>query len=246
MNQEETNYVNALQEAMKAEELRRMQTENRLSEQSMSNIEKPNIIEYQLDLQEELDRIQHILSGHVIEHNKDGGSFWAEPKDDRLKILSDYGVKQIMSILYNYLSKNILLSNFDEDTIKWKVKDFAVELTDLIFSRYEYFFSYPSPEELFEKYKGEANSLGINEYDLYLKCIQWSKEELQSKFRHFPMIIQMIVDTVHATYLRALNGEERESLRKQYNIHQSLSNNTNPLMSQGKQNINLLKPSTWK
>ena len=148
-------------------------------------------------------------------------------------------------MLAQIVTPNTLLSNLTEEQVESKTYDFGIELHDLLFIRYEHFFYYPSPEELFEKHKQQANNIGINEYDLYLKCIQWSKEELQSKFRHFPMIIQMIVDTVHATYLRALGGEERESLRKQYNIHQSLNNNM-PQMQQQRSNVNLLKPSTWK
>ena len=81
--------------------------------------------------------------------------------------------------------------------------------------------------ELYEKYLpiAKRDNANISETELYNKCIQWSREELQSKFRHYPMIILALVDSVHATFLRALNGEERTSLRKQLNIHQSLNDN---------------------
>lgn len=245
LTNEELNYVNALQESLKSEELRRIQSDNKLSESNIMNQEKPNVIEYQLDLKEDLENMNHILSGHVVETNKDGGTYWAEPKDDRLKILSDYGVKQIMNILHGYLNKNLLLSNYDEETIFWKVKDFGIELNDLVFNRYEHFFYHPSPEELFEKYRHKAAELNLNEDELYMECVKWSREELQSKFRHFPILILMIVDMVHSTYLRALNGEERESLRKQLNIHQSLNNNPQFMQQQGSK-TSLLRPSTWK
>ena len=132
-----------------------------------------------------------------------------------------------MNIVSFYINKNTLLSNFDEETIFWKVKDFGTELADLIFNRYEVFFYYPTPEELYEKYLpiAKRDNANISETELYNKCIQWSREELQSKFRHYPMIILALVDSVHATFLRALNGEERTSLRKQLNIHQSLNDN---------------------
>lgn len=244
MNSEEQNYTIALQEALKSEELRRMQSENRLNEiNSMQKDKEPNIIQYQLDLTIELDRIQHLLSGHIIEKDNEGNMFWQEPKDDRLKILSDYGVKVIMNIVAFYLNKNTLLSNYDEETIFWKVRDFGIELADLVFNRYEVFFSYPSPEELFNRYKEDAIKMEITEEELYKKCIQWSREELQSKFRHFPMIVLNLVDSVHSTYLRALNGEERESLRKQWNIHESLNNN--PMGNLGGK-FSVMKPSTWK
>jgi hypothetical protein len=246
MNRDEESYMIALQESLKQQELKTLQTENRLSENnSMRNDDKPNVIQYQLDLKEELERIQHLLSGHIIKYKDGGGSYWAEPEDDRLKILSDYGVKQLMNILAFYLSKNTLLSNYDEETIWWKVKDFGTEVTDLVFSRYEHFFYYPSPEELFEKYRMNAIQLGLTENELYFKCVQWSREELQSKFRHFPMIILSLIDTVHSTFLRALNGEERESLRRQVNIHESLNNNS-MFNNGGQAKFSLIKPSTWK
>lgn len=246
MNKEEEYVFNALQEQLRQQELKSLNTENRLSEVSrINNDNKENIIQYQLNVEEELDRIQHLLSGHLVKYNKDGGSDWIEPDDDRLKIFSEYGVKQLMTILRLYLNKYTLLSNYDEDTIYWKVLDLGTELNDLIFGRYEYFFYYPTPEELFDKYKAKAKELNITENELYLKCVQWSKEELQSKFRHYPIIVLALTDSVHSTYLRALNGEERESLRRQINIHESLNNNPLYNNPQGGK-FNPLKPSTWR
>lgn len=208
-----------------AEQLRRMDAENKVSQMSGFQAGKePNIIEYQLDVSPTLDRIFHLLSGHVV-MRKDNKEYWEEPKDDRLKILSEYGVKQIMNLLSFYINPNTLLSNFEEEQIYWKTKDFGIELADLMFNRYEDFFFYPTPEELLEKYWPivKAKRMNISEQEMYFKCVQWSREELQMKFRHYPILIQVLTDTIHATLLRALKGEERESLRKQYNIHQSLN-----------------------
>lgn len=224
---QEIQAIEMREKELEAERLRRMTAENNLSQMSSFNTTKDStMMEYQLDLDKELDRIYHLLSGHVVSTDPITRNVrWEEPEDDRLKIFSDYGVKQIMNIISFYINRNTLLSNYDEETIYWKVKDFGIELHDLIFNRYEAFFYYPSPEELFDKYKRVAEEKGIKmtEAELYAKCVQWSREELQSKFRHYPMIILALIDSVHTTFLRAMNGEERRSLRKQIQIHESLN-----------------------
>lgn len=257
MNDDEIQELTMMKRELDAERIRRMGIENDFQSSQMEQQSKLNIVEFQLDLNKELDRIYHLLRGDIIEIDSDGNEKWKEPDDDRLKILSDYGVKQIMNIVYFYINKNTLLSNYDETTIYWKVRDFGIELSDLIFNRYEAFFSYPSVEELFnsswdliKKNPKEFAHLiddngNIDVDTLYKKCLLWSKEELQSKLRHYPIIILSLVDSVHTTFLRALNGEERESLRKQMSIIQSLNSGTQ-LDNARASKFSVFKPSTWK
>jgi len=159
----------------------------------------------------------------------------------------------------------------------------------LIYNRYEYFFHYPSPEELFDNtvedmkigYLGNKivyydkepikasipilKEIEVNgqillqetgstqeqmlygdyktEEQIYQNCVQWSTEELQSKFRHYTMIIYAIADTVEATFRRALGGKERESLRKNISINQSLSAPHDEPQFQNRGNWH--RPSTW-
>ena len=217
--------LNIMQEQIQSAQLGRMKAENNLAKISeFAPIKEPNIIEYQLDVTPILDRIYHLLSGHQIKRLPNGAEVWAEPDDDRLKILTDYGVKQIMQLLSFYINPNTLLTNLDELQVSQETHDFGEELADLMFCKYEYFFYYPSPETLFNKYKPlvEQNKLNINDKELYEKCVDWSNQELQLKFRHFPMIWLALSDSVHKTLLRALKGEERNSLRKQMLIHQSM------------------------
>lgn len=248
MNAEEQKEFEMMRKTLDAETLKRMDIENNVNNNTMANDMRnnANVMEFQLDLKDELDRINHLLRGDIIVRDADGNENWVEPDDDRLKILSDYGVKQLMNLIYFYINKNTLLSNYNEEMIFWKVRDFGIELSDLIFNRYEAFFSYPTPEELYNIYKPLMikNKIAITENELYLKCIQWSKEELQSKLRHYPTIVMALVDSIHSTYLRALNGEERESLRRQMSIIQSLNNNQ-PQVNTGSK-FSVLKPSTWR
>lgn len=237
MEENEQRYVQLLQKELEEERVRRMSIQNEYTQGSaFSNMNKPDttLAEIQLDLDKELDRIYHLISGHQIGRDADGNEIWKEPIDDRLKILSEHGVNRIMNILHFYLTPNTLLSCYSDEQITWKMRDFGHELNDMVFCQYEYFFYYPSPEQLFEKYLPimRANKLSIEEVELYKKCIEWSKEEMQIKIRNYPMLIQNVIDKVHTTYLRALNGEERESLRKQMMIHQSANVQTSLMPGQ--------------
>lgn len=245
--QQEINYLEQIQAQLDVEKTRNAQLQSDQTLSSFPQEGNANLVEFQLNLTQELDRIYHLLSGHVLTRDKEGSEIWVEPIDDRLKIFSEYGVKQLMNIISFYINKNTLLSNYDEETIKWKVRDFGIELADLIMTRYEAFFYFPSPEELFEKYKPMINkvSLNITEDELYYKCVQWSKEELQNKIRHYPIICISLIDSVHSTYLRAYKGMERESLRKQTSIMQRTDGNTMPQQYQQPQRFKLFSPKSW-
>lgn len=208
------------------EKLRRMDAEVRLSQASGFHQSKDaNIIEYQLDPSLILDRIYHLLSGHVRTRNANGEEDWEEPDDDRLKVFSEYGVKQIMSVLSNYISHDMLLGKLDEDKVYSITSNFGANIADDIYCGYEDFFYYPSPEEMFELYLPimKKLKLDITEGELYYRCVEWSREELQKKFKNYYFYVDMLVDKVYVNLTRAINGEERKSLRTQYNIHQSLS-----------------------
>jgi hypothetical protein len=242
MNEQEQMYFENVNKQLEMEQNKRMQNEINQSQASSFTAQQDlNLITEQLDLKEELDRIHHLLSGHIIKQLPDGSEKWGEPDDDRLKTLSDYGVKQIMNIVQFYVNKNTLLSNYDKDTILWKVKDFGNELNDLILTKYEDIFYYPKPEELYDTYLPFIGNFDIDKEELYAKCVRWSKEELQSRIRHYPLLVLSLVDTVHTTYLRALNGEERESLRKFMHVSQT----ANPQMQNPTKSFSLFKPSTW-
>lgn len=247
MNEQEEQWLSQVENKLQLEQDKNVQLQtdiNRVSSNSYSG--DANIVEFQLNLDKELDRMYHLLSGHQLVIDKKGNEVWEEPDDDRLKIFSDYGVKQIMNIISFYINKNTLLSNYDEKTIIWKVRDFGIELSDLIYTRYEDFFYYPKPEELFEKYKDQANLKNITIEELYYKCAEWSNEELQNKIAHYPMICLSLIDAIHSTYLRALGGKERESLRKGINVMERVDNSMRGMgMQPQNQKFKLWKPKTW-
>jgi hypothetical protein len=71
-------------------------------------------------------------------------------------------------------------------------------------------------------------------------------EELQSKIRHYPMMVLALIDTVHSTYLRALGGKERQTLREKVNISQNANQFTdNSFTPQPQRKFSVVRPSTW-
>lgn len=136
-----------------------------------------NLVKWQLELDNILERIEHILKGDRPTF-KNGVEIWEECKDPRRRLFNDRGVDEIMGILTMHINRNTILSNYAEEDINRTVFDLGERLNDLIFMRYDD-FGLDTPE----------------------------------KRKNYPMIVMNIVDMVRSTYLRALNGGERESLR---------------------------------
>jgi len=219
-------YNKILSKELEEQKLRNLSLSNNAQQQAGFNLQNSqNIVELQLNPDKTLAIIKHSISNDIEGLDQDGNEVWLPQQDDRAKILTPYGVNQLMNILHLYINPDVLLSCFNEQQVTWKVKDFAIELSDLIFNRYEFFFNYPSPEVLYNKYYPvcKRNGIYISDTDLFQLCVKESDNELQNKFRHYEMICKSIIDLVHATFLRALNGKERESLRKFLNVSQHVN-----------------------
>lgn len=187
--------------------------------------ENTNLIEFQLELDNLLERIDHLLRGHILQFDKDGNILWKEPENESYKIFNEYGVQEILRVLSMYLNRNTILSNFDEETINFKVYDFSIELTDLIFSKYEEMFYTPE-------------GLTQDEID----------ESRKSKIKLYMMIVRELVDAVHSAFNRALRGGERESLRSARMVTQNEAGQMMPMVSpmqQQQQKFSVIRPSTW-
>lgn len=182
MNEEEQGMFDSIQ-------LQNQQLQNQQGQLSMfANNDKDNLIRFQLNLNEELERLDHLLRGHSLEYDENGNEVWVDPPDDRFKPFNEYGVRLIMNIISFYINKNTILSNYDEDMIYWKMEDLSEELSDLIFHTYE--------------------EMGM---------------DTREKVKLYPIIVRAVIDSIHSTYLRALNGGERNSLRKMISVNQSSS-----------------------
>lgn len=219
---------------------------NAMQSSSYNSAKDNNLIELQLNCDKVLEYIYHTLSGHVFGMDEKENQGWVIPKDDRLIIFSEYGVRTLMSFLPLYITPHQLLSCYNPEQINWKMYDFGIKLADLIFFKYEAMFYYPTPEELYNKHLATVQKDGNEEYisKLYEMCVRWSNDELKSRIKHYPMLHQSIMDIVHAVYLRALNGNELDSLRKYVHISHNANSQMPSQMNQPTK-FNVVKPSTW-
>lgn len=134
----EARYIEGLSVELENEKLKNMQMQRNVGQSSIFSSEnQENLIQYQLDLKEELERIEHLLKGQIVKRDEDGNEYWADADDDNLKPFNTYGVQLIMNVISFYLNRNTLLSNYSEDMINWKMKDLGDEMADLIFMKYE-------------------------------------------------------------------------------------------------------------
>lgn len=219
----------------------------------------------QLDLSEELERIEHLLRGHVIKYDsKTGEKKWVEPDDNDMVVLSEYGIHLVLNSITWYINKNTLLSNYDEATILSKMEDFSGDLADTIFIEYEKVFQYPTLEDCKKVFKqridyktnlklfaGEIAGIKLDETqirkDILIQLEDTIEKELdkikqqiiKSKLKRFFMLMRCVQDAVHSTYLRAYKGMERKTLREHINITETMGGRENPQQRQG------FSPLSW-
>jgi len=203
-----------------------------------------NLAEAQLDCNETIERINHLLKQDVYKMNEEKGILeWYPLEDEKKRVLTDEGVDKVMQIVQSYINKETLLSNFDDKTIARRMLEFSLSFSALIFMKYEIYFRTPSMNECKDIFKNrikekvdkkrmaaelredsfdeiEVKKEIVNELeDRFEYEIQKIKEE-QTKLnlREFEMMFTQIKALVESTHNRAWKGEERGSLRRHFNI----------------------------
>lgn len=193
-------YLKEMDEQLK-ESKEREKTSTKALHQQMGLLDgepTDNLIKWQLDLKEDMDRLYHLLRGDRIDYDEEGNIAYLTQENVELIPFSDFGVQLLMQVMSFYLNRNTILSNYNEATINWKVYDFGIEISDLIFNKYEVMMTTTKSEDP--------------------KVI---RDHLKEKIKLYPMIVRELVDTVHSAYLRSLHGGERESLRTARTVTQN-------------------------
>jgi hypothetical protein len=215
MDEEEQRYLQSLQTELDDAQQRNRSVNKALATNMFESDENQNLIKWQLDIKEELERIEHLLRGDIPKTDEEGNFIWTRcPIQER--VLNERGVREIIKRLTWYLNKNIILSNFDEEQVMQRVHQFSKYFSNFLFVNLEDF--------------------GMNTPD---------------KLKHYPMIVMDVVNTVEASYNRALYGGERDSLRTARTVTQNENPNAQPYIpgigGQGsKKEFSFFKPSTWK
>ena len=230
--------------------------QNRQMQYQMEEQEQ-NLAEAQLDCEDTLNRISHLLKQDVL-RIEDGIPKWTAIEDTKKRILTEEGVDRIMQIMYSYINKETLLSNFNEDQIKQRMLEFALALSALIFMKYEVYFRTPTLDEcetllnlrISERVKRKTitfNIAGLTSDPVQIKKdvlaelegrIEYElgkirQEQTKLNLREFEMIFTQLKALVEATHNRAWKGEERGSLRRHFNISEVIGG-TSPQATQKK------------
>ena len=105
---------------------------------SFATKQDDNIIRWQLELNDILERAEHILRGDIPKFI-DGQVIWERNEHPELNTLNETGVQECMKILAMYVNRNTILSDYTNEEINFKVFDFSRAVNNLIFMRdYEY------------------------------------------------------------------------------------------------------------
>lgn len=105
---------------------------------AFSTKQDENLIRWQLELNDILERAEHILKGDVPVF-KDGHIIWDPNPHPEKNTLNIYGVQEVLKVLSLYVNRNTILSDYENEEIKLKVYDFASEMNNLIFMRSQEF-----------------------------------------------------------------------------------------------------------
>jgi len=216
------------------------------------------MVSEQLDLTDELERIGHLLRGHVIKRDDEGISHWEEPDNKDLIILSEAGVNYVEWAIQWYLTKNTLLSNYDDKQINEKMEDLSTTIADNLFMKYDTYFRYPTLDECKEELKSriqkkvdlrmfalELANKDVNEKEIEKEIIEEMEDRIErelevireqkmkDRLKMFESLVRFIQDTIHSTYQRAWKGQERTTLRQHIHISETKGGITTPQQQGG-------------
>jgi len=260
MDQQEANAFQKLQDQNLA-----LQTQvqggqiNQQQQSVMMQEQEKNLIKEQLDLSEELEILKHSLRGEILEITN-GVAEWKVPEENKdLVILSPSGVNYCFWMIQGYLTKNTLLSNFDEDTINDKMEDVSITIADALFMKYDKYFVQPTLDEIkleiqeriqkkvdIEKFSLELKGMEINEEEIKKRISKETEERLEKeigdikaqkikdKLKLFDSLLRLIQDSIHSTYNRAWKGMERTSLRKHIHVSEAVGSPVFPQQKGGR------------
>jgi len=96
--------------------------------------QEDNIVRWQLELNDILERAEHILRGDIPKF-KDGHIIWDKNPDPENNPLNAVGVNEVMKVLSLYVNRNKVLADYSNREINLKVFDFGRAINNLIFMR---------------------------------------------------------------------------------------------------------------
>lgn len=206
------------------------------------------MIKEQLNLDEEIERIDYLLRGYVRKRDDSGTMKWFKPKTNDDVLLNEAGINLVLNAIEWYLNKNTLLSNYEDEIILKKMEDFATALVDVLFMKYDKYFLYPTAEEcnqrLIERLKKKQQDIiytkqlrkeKIDEDEIWKKLVdeinptlerlKIREQIIKDKLKNYDILTREIQDAVHSAYNRAWMGQERRTIRQHIHVSENLNPN---------------------
>lgn len=213
---EQDDFIASLQN-----EVNELKTKNYQQHINMASTMVPeghNSIEYQLESESLLAKIENFLRGArkvIKQEGNDLVEVYEVPEDDKgnkLYFLNEDGVNSIMVLINQYVDKNTMLSDYSEERINEILADLGDELAFYFFNNYE--------------------KMGM---------------DTDFKKSRYPLTVLTILHTIESAYRKAIRGKTSENINTSKIFSQSDllgMRGTNP-QAQAKKKFNLFKPSTW-
>ena len=137
MNEEDPNaYIEALETELKAVQGKNIELSTQISTSPLAH-KDGNIIQYQIENTELLEKLEHFYKGEYIGTLKNGEVGWIKPEDESQIPLNEFGVSAMMEIVSKYVDKNTTLSYYSEMRIYEILADLGDELVLYVLSNYE-------------------------------------------------------------------------------------------------------------
>lgn len=130
---------------------------NAYSTAMFGNSQKQNLVEFELDFKNELEDIERLLRCDILQRDKDGNEYWIVNPDKDKIFLNDLGVNDVLRKIRLLVNKGKVLSNYDIDEIKIRVRMIMNEIRVLIYNNYEQY--------------GIDNEYKMNNYSMIVLCI---------------------------------------------------------------------------
>jgi hypothetical protein len=206
--------------------------------------QETGLAESQLECEKLLKKARHMLRQDKKTYDSNGKLIWKKIKKQK-RVLTNYGVDNIMQDLEFYITKDNLLSYYEESLIRQRLNEFATALDGKMYQKAELFFRTPSIEEAIEIIKkrirekikireGVYDIMGIKfDKEKYTEEIinqmqgmiekeiyQVRKQAIKKNYAEWFSLFWKIVHLVETVHQRAYRGEERGSLRRHTSINE--------------------------
>jgi hypothetical protein len=240
MNEQFGESVDMLGVAGQVSQMNRM---NNSAQHYLEN-QETGLAESQLECEKLLKKARHMLRQDKKRYDENGKLIWKKIKMQK-RVLTNYGVENIMQDLEFYINKETLLSYYEESLIKQRLREFSLALNGKIYQKYELFFRTPSVEEAIGIIKkrikekvtireGIHDILGVpfnkQEYNeevlkdmekvMEKEIEEVRKQYLKKNLAEWESLFWKLVHLVETVHQRAYRGEERGSLRRHTSINE--------------------------